>query len=263
MDEAMDEAMTYIVNVSGGLASYEALRRTLEQHSAAQTVAVFADTRAENADLYRFLDDIERLLGIELVRLADGRTPKQVMMDERCITIGTMAPCSRILKHEVIDRWVTEHFADKPKTLVFGFDWTEPHRAERIAERMAPTPVWCPLLEPPYVTKQEIGFQLEAQGVQIPLLYRLGFSHNNCDRKCVRAGQGHYAHLLRVSPDTYAEIEQDEQEISAYLGKEVTILRDRSNGESTPLSLAAFRQRIKRNEPYERDLWGGCGCFME
>ena len=95
------------------------------------------------------------------------------------------------------------------------------------------------------------------------MLYRLGFSHNNCDGQCVRAGQGHYAHLLHVRPDAYAEIEATEQEVGEYLGKEVTILRERKGGESKPLSLRVFRERVQANEPYEKDLWGGCGCFIE
>lgn len=255
--------MEYIVNVSGGLASYEALRRTVEKHGRGHTVAVFVDTLIEDEDLYRFLGDLEELLGISIVRLADGRTPWQVMRDERVITMRNMAPCSRILKHEVIDKWVTEHYGDKPKTLVFGFDFQEMHRAERIAKRLAPTPTWCPLLEAPYVTKGEIKRTLEAQGVKAPRLYAQGFEHNNCGGGCVRAGQGHFAHLLHAMPERYDEWERNEQAMREYLGKDVSILKDRRGGRSRPMTLAKLRKRIEASEPYESDMWGGCGCFME
>lgn len=255
--------MQYIVNVSGGLASYEALRRTIERYGTEQTTAVFADTRIEDADLYRFLGDIERHFGIELVRLADGRTPWQVMRDERAITMQSMAPCSKILKHEVIDRWVTEQWGDKPKTRVFGFDWTEPHRADRIAERLAPVPTWCPLLEKPYLTKQEIAQAVQSIGIEPPRLYRMGFPHNNCGGGCVRAGAAHFTHLLRVMPTVYTEWEQNEQGIRDYLGKDISILKDRRGGESRPMTLAELRQRVEASEPYDDDLWGGCGCFIE
>jgi orotidine-5'-phosphate decarboxylase len=49
--------MHYIVNVSGGLTSFEALRRTIERHGKAAVTAVFANTRMEDRDLYRFLAD--------------------------------------------------------------------------------------------------------------------------------------------------------------------------------------------------------------
>lgn len=255
--------MLYIVNVSGGLTSYEALRRTVERHSIEQTRAVFADTRKEDADLYRFLDDTERLTGVSITRLADGRTPWEVCRAERVITMQQMAPCSRILKHEVIDRWVTETFGEKPKTLVFGFDWSEPHRAERIARRLAPTPTWCPLAEPPYVTKHDIAAALRALGVQPPQMYAQGFSHNNCGGKCVRAGISHFVHLYRVRPADYAEMEHEEQAIRVYLDKDISVLKDRRGGETKPLTLKALREGIEAGEQYESDLWGGCGCFIE
>ena len=55
-------SMLYIVNVSGGLTSFEALRRTIERHGKDSTVAVFADTKIEDADSYRFLSDQERYM---------------------------------------------------------------------------------------------------------------------------------------------------------------------------------------------------------
>lgn len=255
--------MRYVVNVSGGLASYEALRRTIERYGREQTSAVFADTLIEDADLYRFLADTEQHLGIELVRLADGRTPWQVMRDERVITMQQMAPCSRLLKRAVIDRWVAETFSGQEVTRVFGYDWTEPQRAERLAAQLAPAPIWCPLLEAPYVTKDDIGAAVRAVGIEPPRLYALGFPHNNCGGGCVRAGQGHFAHLLRVLPHVYDEWERNEQAMRDYLGKDVAILRDRTGAESRPLTLAALRERVEAREPYESDIWAGCGCFAE
>lgn len=264
MSDSETMTMTYIVNVSGGLASYEALRRTLERYGRDATIAVFADTRVEDDDLYRFLGDIEQHLGIEIVRLADGRTPWEVIHDERYITMRNRAPCSAILKHEVIDRWVNENFGAKPKTLVFGFDWTEPQRVERIAKRMAPVPVWCPLLERPLMTKQEIARAVEAIGIEIPLMYRQGFEHNNCGQiGCVRAGISHFVHLYHVRPAVYAKSQRSEQGVRDYLGKNVSILRDRRGGRAKPLTLAALAARIEAKEQFQDDLWGGCGCFIE
>ena len=66
--------MKYIVNVSGGLTSFEALRRTIERHGKENTHAIFADTSIEDEDLYRFLDDQERYFDITIERVKDGRT---------------------------------------------------------------------------------------------------------------------------------------------------------------------------------------------
>ena len=67
--------MKYVVNVSGGLTSYEALRRTIAKHGKEHTLAPFANTKIEDEDLYRFLRDVERVLEIPIIWLEDGRTP--------------------------------------------------------------------------------------------------------------------------------------------------------------------------------------------
>lgn len=256
--------MQYIVNVSGGLTSFEALRRCIAKHGTENTVALFADTLIEDEDLYRFLDDQERLFGITIIRLRDGRTPFQVMKDKRAITIRSMAPCSKTLKRELIDAWVTEHYSHTEYTSVFGMDWTELHRVERLTQRLAPSPVWFPLVEFPFVDKLTIAQQCgERWGIKPPRLYGMGFSHNNCGGGCVKAGQAHWAHLLRTMPERYQMWEQKEQEIRDYLGKNISILRDRHGGTSRPMTLTAFRKRIECGKGYNTSEWGGCGCFVQ
>lgn len=125
-------ATTFIVNVSGGLTSYEALRRTLLKHGRGNVHAVFADTTIEHRDLYRFLGDMERLLGIEIERLKDGRDPWQVMKDRRAITLRHMAPCSIELKRKMIERMIAERYAPGTYTRVFGMDWSELDRMQRL-----------------------------------------------------------------------------------------------------------------------------------
>lgn len=255
--------MIYIVNVSDGLTSFEALRRTLDRYGKANTLAVFADTRIEDEDLYRFLDDQERYFHLEIIRLQDGRTPFEVMIDERCIKLPKydMAPCSKILKHQTIDRFLTSRYCPGTYTRVFGMDWTEMHRVKRLTASLAPQPVWFPLLEKPYVDKCQIAKFLEAIEIPVPRLYEMGFTHNNCGGGCVKAGQAHWAHLQATNPERYAIWEAHEQRMQKVLQKEVTILRDRRGGHTTPLSLKTFRERLDAGGAFETSDWGGCGCF--
>lgn len=51
--------MIFLVNLSAGLTSFEALRRALDKHSKENVQAIFADTNSEDPDLYRFLNDQE------------------------------------------------------------------------------------------------------------------------------------------------------------------------------------------------------------
>lgn len=257
--------MIYIVNVSGGLTSYEALRRTIARYGRNATRAVFADTRIEDADLYRFLDDMEKHLGITIERVADGRTPFEVWHSERAITLPNGAvPCSNVLKRETINRWLAANYAQVPYTLVFGMDWSEPHRMTRLAERYAPAPVWFPLSEAPYMDKCHIADALERDGIAPPRLYAAGFVHNNCGGGCVKAGKAQFAHLLRTYPETYARWEAEEERFRSSIGKDVTILEDRrGGGPRRPVTLAAFRQHVAAGGWYDANEWGGCGCFAD
>ena len=71
----------HIVSVSGGVGSYFTLKRVLEKNSKEDVIAVFMDTLAEDGDLYRFLDDIERKLAIKIIRLCVGKTPLQLAFE--------------------------------------------------------------------------------------------------------------------------------------------------------------------------------------
>src|SRR5579885_2954892 len=213
--------MRYIVNSSGGLTSWEALRRAIMRHGKENVHAIFADKMIEDEDLYRFLDDQERYFGIKIERIRDGRTPWQVMKDRRVITMQHMAPCSQELKRESNERVIQSRYEPGTYTRVFGMDWTELHRVERLTAALAPQPVWFPLIERPYVDKCHIAAELERIGIAVPRLYNLGFAHNNCGGGCVKAGQAHWAHLLRTLPERYALWEAKEEEIRQYLGKDV------------------------------------------
>jgi hypothetical protein len=88
----------------------------------------------------------------------------------------------------------------------------------------------------------------------------MGFPHNNCGGFCVRAGQAHFALLLRTLPERYAFHEEQEEKLRTYLGKDVAILRDRRNGKTRPMTLREFRERLIANGQYDPNEWGGCGC---
>ena len=263
----------YIVNVSSGLASYKALERTIARVGRDATIPLFADVKGysteehsgEDEDNYRFLTDIETYLDIEIIRIVEGRDIWQAMKDARAITLpygsARLAPCSRMLKREPIDRWIKERYSPDECVRVAGLDWTEPHRIESFIREVAPYPTWFPLAEPPYLDKCHIAAELERVDIKPPRLYESGFEHANCGGGCVKAGQAHFAQLWRTNRPRYLFWERKEQEVRDHIGKDVAILRDRRGGTTKALTLAEFRGRLERGESYDTDEWGGCGCF--
>ena len=254
-----------LVMFSGGVGSWAAAKRTIEQYGQKQTRLVFADTLMEDEDLYRFLDEAAENIGAKLVRLVEGRDPWQVFFDVRFLGNTRVDPCSRILKRELIRKWVEDNYRPDEATLVLGIDWSEIHRLGPVQRHWHPYKVEAPLTEPPYITKQDWLERLESKGIEPPRLYRMGFPHNNCGGFCVKAGHTQFLKLLRQMPARYSEHEQKEQEIREYLDADVSILRDRTGGELKPLTLREFRERIERDGCEQVDLfdWGGCGCFVD
>lgn len=265
--------MIYVVNVSGGLTSFEALDRCILRHGRANTRAYFADVKGhstdqyagEHADLYRFLADQETFFGIKIERVVDGRDIWQTMKDEGYITMmsqyGLIAPCSMALKRDAIEQRLAIDFAGQEVTRVFGYEWSEVGRMESLAQSIAPVPCWFPLSEPPYVDKCHIAAKLEQFGIKVPELYDQGATHNNCGGGCVKAGQAQFAWLWRTDLPRYLYWEAKEEEVRQYLGKDVAILRDRRGGRTIPMTLHTFRLRLEAGEAYDTDEWGGCGCF--
>ena len=56
----------------GGLTSYEASRRAIDIYGKENVEIWFADTKTEDPDLYRFNDDVERLLDIKITYFSQG-----------------------------------------------------------------------------------------------------------------------------------------------------------------------------------------------
>jgi 3'-phosphoadenosine 5'-phosphosulfate sulfotransferase (PAPS reductase)/FAD synthetase len=256
----------HVVMFSGGVGSWAAAKRVAHEHGTDGMVLLFTDTRMEDPDLYRFIEEGAANIGAPLVTVADGRTPWQVYADERFLGNSRIDPCSKILKRQQADAWLIAN-CDPADTICYvGIDWTEMHRFDRLAPRKA-AQGWtyrAPLCAPPYLNRRDVFDWLEREGIRRPALYDLGFSHNNCGGFCCKAGQGHFARLLDVLPERYAYHEAKEQEMREYLGRDVSMLKDTRGGESVPLTLRMLRERIQA-EPDQIDLFeiGGCGCFLD
>jgi len=254
----------HVVMFSGGAGSWAAARRVASEHGTGRLTLLFADTLIEDADLYRFLDEAAANVGGELVTIADGRTPWEVFRDVRFLGNTRVDPCSRVLKREILDRWLVDNCDPHDTVVYLGISWDEAHRLTRASARFAAKGWTCraPLCEeplPPMGTAWALD-ALRAAGIEPPRLYAMGFPHNNCGGFCIKAGKAHFALLLRRMPDRYAYHEAQEESLRAELG-DVSILRDRTGGTTTPMTLRAFRDRVQSQLSFDSDEWGGCGCF--
>lgn len=251
--------MKHVVFYSGGIASYCVAKRVVASHGADSVVLLFTDTNYEHEDLYSFLHASAGKLGLEVTRIADGRTPWEVFRDVRFLGNSRIDPCSRILKRDLARKWVKDRFPDPSSVVLYlGLAADERHRLERSRRHWDPYKVESPIVDMAAFTKADMLMEVRLDGLEVPELYSMGFPHNNCGGFCVKAGQGHFRHLLRQMPEKYAECERNEEEMRALLG-DVSILRETRNGETRRLTLRQLRER-DRADCNLLD-WGGCGCF--
>lgn len=266
-------AASEIVMWSGGIQSWAAAKRVVRRYGRDSVILLFADTRMEDQDLYRFSREAAADVGALLVEADHGLDPWEIFEKHRFLGNHRVDLCSRILKRETLRNWLYEYVKThdlrcSDVTIHLGMDWTEGHRLDRARQRWESDGwnVSFPLDEPPYETKDQWFDQLAQRGIARPVLYELGFPHNNCGGFCIKAGHAHFRHLLSTMPQRYAYHERKEQELRQLLGKDVAILTDRSGGRSgdnrKPLTLQEFRERIKQGHEVDLFDWGGCGCFV-
>lgn len=248
---------------SSGAGSWAAAKRVAEKHGTENLTLLFADVKGEDEDNYRFLHEAAANVGGQLVVAQDGRTIHDVYDDEHMLGNSRVAPCSKRLKQIPARKWIEENCSPDDVTIYVGIDWTEEHRVEPNRKGWAPYRVEAPLTEPPYLSKPQILAALRAEGIEPPRLYALGFVHANCGGFCCRMGHAQAAQLLKVFPERYAFHEQKEQDFRAKYGWDVSFLRDRTGGESSPLTLKSLRERIQAQGSLAFDKFdlGGCGCF--
>lgn len=255
-------SVSHVVMYSGGVSSWAAAKRVASAYGTERLTLLFADTKVEHPDTYRFMRESAVNVGGQLVEIADGRTIWEVFRDERFLGNSRVDPCSRVLKRDLLDRWVADRFTPESVVLYVGLDWTEPHRVERLKDRRAPWRIEAPLTQPPYLLKTDLHQWAAREGLAQQYLYRVGAAHANCGGGCIKMGIGGFARLLAADPATYAEWERNEESLRQQLG-DVTILKDRSGGETSTLSLKDLRERVEAGQQVDLFDIGGCDCLGE
>lgn len=252
--------MKHVVQFSGGTCSWAAAKRVAERHGTGDLILLFADTNYEDKDTYRYLHEAAENVGGTLIKIADGRDPWQVFRDERMLGSSRFDPCSKILKRQLIDRWMKANCDPADTIRYVGIHWSESDRYDSLKARLTAWNVQAPMCEAPFMGVKQMEAWSEAEGLRKQDLYVMGFPHANCGGRCVKGGQANWARLYHHRRTDYLDCEEKEAEVRELLG-DVSILRDRRGGESKPLTLAEFRSRLEAKAEYDMFDDGGCGCF--
>ena len=173
----------------------------------------------------------------------------------RCLPSDLKPFCSRDLKVKPSQDWIKANAVDAD--LVFGLDWTETHRAPKVARLWSKHQCHFPMMDPPYLSKNGMMFEIERLGLKPPVLYGQGYHHNNCSGGCVRNGLAAWRHHAKTNPEHFERMAQLEDLIPDYAfakrrgGPDV--------GKPYPLRVLASELPTDQ-ETYD---FGGCGCFVD
>jgi hypothetical protein len=187
-----------IVWFSCGVASACAAKLAVESGA---TEVVYCDTSEdEHPDNRRFLGDVERWIGqpITVIESDCYRT-----VDDVNAVTGYMAGIGGARCTTELKKIPRLRFENPGDVHVFGFTADE---RGRIASFEANNPElylrWI-LLEAG-MTKTDCFEMVQAAGIEIPAMYRLGYRNNNC-RGCVKATSPAYWNMIRRDfPDVFA-----------------------------------------------------------
>lgn len=154
---------------------------------------VYCDTLAtEHRDNARFLLDVQKWIGrpIEVIRSDEYATVDEVFERERFMSGPHGARCTVEMKK--VPRFAYQRADD---IHVFGFTLDEPHRIAR-AQEENPELRFSWVLRDAGITKARCYEMIAAAGIPMPVMYRLGFDHNNC-LACVKATSPNYWKRVR------------------------------------------------------------------
>ena len=250
---------SHIVSYSGGLSSFLCALRVQEEQG--DPVLLFLDTKTEDEDLYRFLDDTSKFMDVEVTTVADGRDVWQVFNDVRYMGNSRRDPCSKHLKRDLAKKWVKEHYGPDDCVLYVCIGWEEINRLEAIQGNWSPYTVKAPMVEPPYLSRRDMIEKVKSLGIEPPRLYAMGFQHNNCGGFCIKTGQAQFRLLLREFPDRYRHHEEQQEMLFSKIGPHGTIRMQRDN-KLKYLSMREFREHVEGQGAVDEFDFGGCGCFV-
>lgn len=132
------EAVNHVINSSGGVCSFWASKRVIDQHGKQNVVRLFADVLMEDEDLYRFNQETSEFLGVPLTRISKEMTPWDLFQAKGMIGNSRSPICSVMLKRELLDEWHRANRLEFDTVLYVGIDWTEEHRLHEL-RRAKPT----------------------------------------------------------------------------------------------------------------------------
>lgn len=214
MTNQKDEKMgRVLVSFSCGAASAVAAKMAVDKYGDRVEV-IYCDTlKYEHPDNARFLNDVSVWIGkpINVIKSAKYDDIFDVFEKTGWLVGPGGARCTAELK-----RNVRKSYQHPDDTHVLGLTADEEQRISRFEEANDICVEW--ILRDNGVTKKDCYRVLQQAGIDLPVMYLLGYNNNNCIG-CVK-GQSGYWNKIRVDfPDVFDRMAKFERKINVAINK--------------------------------------------
>lgn len=242
-----------VVGFSGGVTSAWCAGWALRMYPREEIVLLWHDTKEEHPDTYRFIREMAAALRMPITERSDGRSVTQLFRDEGLLGNGQNTPCSRVLKTEQGERFVSQLIAEGHEVLrVFGFSQHESRRVHRAIGFAAKAgyAVRFPIVEAG-VSKQDCADWCVSVGVAPSAMYEWS-DHANCVG-CVKGGRAYWLAVAEHHPDVFEQRAALEEEF----GHQIIRGGDRYHPFLRELVQIGLKRKVVRREAI---TLGACQC---
>lgn len=197
---------------SCGAASAVAAHYAIKEYGDRVEVAYCDTMSTEHPDNARFFDEVQDWLGVPITRLhGDYESIDEVFAKTRYMAGISGARCTGEMKK--IPRIRYERPDD---THVFGFTFDERKRIQNFRDNNFEMSLDF-VLDRLAITKDNCFHILERAGIELPVMYGLGYKNNNC-LGCVKASSAGYWNMIRRDfPDVFERRCQQSRELGVRL----------------------------------------------
>lgn len=235
----------YVSWFSCGAASAVATKLALAKYE--NVVIAYCRVREEHPDNERFLKDCEKWFGQEIIILEHEKYKGSIfsVFEKNYMRTPSGSPCTRALKKQVRTKF------QKPDDIhIFGYTIEEEERANKFIDANNEIETVWPLIDSA-LTKGEVLAMIERAGIELPVMYKLGYEHNNCIG-CVKGGMGYWNKIRKDFPEEFKRMADFEKE------KGYTVLKEPDTSKPLYLHDLDPNRGSIQDEPQIQ-----CGIFCE
>ena len=174
---------------------------------------IYIDIENQHPDSMRFIKDCEKTLGkpIQILKSPLGNVENAIKQAGFINRPVVGAYCTKFLKKRVRKEWEYEH-RDYDITYVWGFDFNERNRADRLLESMPQFEHEFPLIVKSLSKSDVHGMFERLFDFPRPKMYDMGYSNNNCIG-CVKGGMGYWNKIRIDFPEVFDRMAKLEREV--------------------------------------------------